>query len=233
VTRSACYFALRVLLPKDILANAGTYAPLEIKAPEGSLVNARYPAAVVAGNVETSNRIADTVLAALSGFAPEDVPAQGQGTMNNTIIGGSGNGGWTYYETIGGGQGASSKGPGPSGVHIGMSNTLNTPIEAFELEYPMRVEHYELIYGSGGEGKHRGGDGIERSVKVLEPASLSLLTDRRRHPPRGAQGGEPGKVGENLLNGEELPPKVGRELEEGDVVTVRTPGGGGYGRPGG
>jgi N-methylhydantoinase B len=227
VTRSACYFALRVLLPKDILANAGTYAPLEIKAPEGSLVNARYPAAVVAGNVETSNRIADTVLAALSGFAPEDVPAQGQGTMNNTIIGG---GGWTYYETIGGGQGASSKGPGPSGVHIGMSNTLNTPIEAFELEYPMRVERYELRYGSGGEGEHRGGDGIERSVKVLEPASLSLLTDRRRHPPRGTEGGEPGKVGENLLNGEELPPKVGRELEEGDVVTVRTPGGGGYGR---
>jgi len=150
--------------------------------------------------------------------------------MNNTIIGGSGNGGWTYYETIGGGQGASSKGPGPSGVHIGMSNTLNTPIEAFELEYPMRVERYELIYGSGGEGEHRGGDGIERSVKVLEPASLSLLTDRRRHSPRGVQGGEPGKVGENLLNGEELPPKVGRELEEGDVVTVRTPGGGGYGR---
>ena len=227
VTRSACYFALRVLLPKDILANAGTYAPLEIRAPEGSLVNASYPAAVVAGNVETSNRIADTVLAAFSGFAPEELPAQGQGTMNNTIIGG---GGWTYYETIGGGQGASSKGPGPSGVHVGMSNTLNTPTEAFELEYPMRVERYELIYDSGGEGAQRGGDGIERSVKVLEPATLSLLTDRRRHPPRGVEGGEPGRVGENLLNGEELPAKVGRDLEEGDVVTVRTPGGGGYGR---
>jgi N-methylhydantoinase B len=230
VTRSACYFALRVLLPKDIPANAGTYAPLEIKAPEGSLVNVRYPAAVVAGNVETSNRIADTVLAAFSGFAPEEIPAQGQGTMNNTIIGGPGDGGWTYYETIGGGQGASKDGPGPSGVHVGMSNTLNTPVEAFELEYPMRVERYELIYGSGGEGAQRGGDGIERSVKVLGPASLSLLTDRRRHPPRGAQGGEPGKVGQNLLNGEELPPKVGRDLKEGDVVTVRTPGGGGYGR---
>jgi N-methylhydantoinase B len=227
VTRSACYFALRVLLPKDIPANAGTYAPLEIRAPEGSLVNASYPAAVVAGNVETSNRIADTVLAAFSGFAPEELPAQGQGTMNNTIIGG---GGWTYYETIGGGQGASSKGPGPSGVHVGMSNTLNTPVEAFELEYPMRVERYELIYDSGGEGAQRGGDGIERSVRVLEPASLSLLTDRRRHPPRGVEGGEPGRVGENLLNGKELPAKVGRDLEEGDVVTVRTPGGGGYGR---
>ena len=229
VTRSACYFALRVLLPKDILANAGTYAPLEIKAPEGSLVNARSPSAVVAGNVETSNRIADAVLAAFASFAPEEVPAQGQGTMNNTIIGGPS---WTYYETIGGGQGASSKGPGPSGVHVGMSNTLNTPIEAFELEYPMRVERYELLYESGGAGENRGGDGVVRSVKVLEPASLSLLTDRRRHPPRGANGGEAGAVGENLLNDKDLPPKVSRELEEGDVLAVRTPGGGGYGRSG-
>jgi N-methylhydantoinase B len=146
--------------------------------------------------------------------------------MNNTIIGGPG---WTYYETIGGGQGASSKGPGPSGVHVGMSNTLNTPTEAFELEYPMRVERYELLYGSGGGGKHRGGDGIVRSVRVLEPASLSLLSDRRRHPPRGAGGGEPGAVGENLLNEEGLSPKVSQELREGDVVTVKTPGGGGYG----
>jgi N-methylhydantoinase B len=227
VTRSASYFALRVLLPKDIPANAGTYAPLEIKAPEGSLVNARYPAAVVAGNVETSNRIADAVLASLSGFAPEALPAQGQGTMNNTIIGGAG---WTYYETIGGGQGASARGPGPSGVHVGMSNTLNTPVEAFELEYPMRVERYELLYGSGGEGEHRGGDGIVRSVRVLAPSSLSLLTDRRRHPPQGANGGEPGKVGQNFLDDEELPPKVSRELKEGDVVTIHTPGGGGYGQ---
>jgi N-methylhydantoinase B len=226
VTRSACYFALRVLLPKDVPANAGTYAPLTIRAPEGSLVNTQSPSAVVAGNVETSNRIADVVMAALSGAA--DLPTQGQGTMNNTIIGGPG---WTYYETIGGGQGASSKGPGPSGVHVGMSNTLNTPVEAFEIEYPMRVERYELLYDSGGAGEHRGGDGIVRSVRVLEPATLSLLTDRRRHPPEGANGGEPGAVGENLLNDEELPPKVGRELKEGDVVTVKTPGGGGYGQP--
>ena len=225
VTRSACYFALRVLLPGDVPANAGTYASLEIKAPEGSLVNAKSPSAVVAGNVETSSRIADTVLSALSGAAP--LPAQGQGTMNNLVIGGAG---WTYYETIGGGQGASHKGPGPSGVHVGMSNTLNTPTEAFELEYPMRVERYELLYGSGGEGEHRGGDGIVRSVRVLEPASLSLLTDRRRHGPRGVEGGEPGRVGHNLLNDEDLAPKVSRELEAGDVVTVETPGGGGYGR---
>ncbi|MCA3747555.1 MAG: hydantoinase B/oxoprolinase family protein, partial [Rubrobacter sp.] len=139
--------------------------------------------------------------------------------------------GWTYYETIGGGQGASARGPGPSGVHVGMSNTLNTPVEALELEYPMRVERYELLYGSGGAGKHRGGDGIVRSVRVIEPASLSLLTDRRRHPPRGARGGGPGRVGRNLINGEELPAKTSRELARGDVVTVETPGGGGYGRP--
>ena len=232
VTRSACYFALRVLLPEDVPANAGTYAPLEILAPEGSLVNAKSPSAVVAGNVETSNRIADVVLAALAGFAPEEIPAQGQGTMNNLIIGGRRGGGWTYYETIGGGQGASAKGPGPSGVHVGMSNTLNTPVEAFELEYPMRVERYELLYNSGGAGEQRGGDGLVRSVKVLEPATLSLLSDRRRHPPQGAQGGEPGDTGKNLLNGEELPPKTSRELEEGDVVTIHTPGGGGYGAPG-
>ena len=224
VTRSACYFALRVLLPDDVPANAGAYAPVTIRASEGSLVNARRPAAVVAGNVETSQRIADTVLLALSDAA--DVPAQGQGTMNNLIIGGPR---WTYYETIGGGQGASGRGPGPSGVHVGMSNTLNTPIEALELEFPLRVERYELVYGSGGDGKHRGGDGIVRSVRVLEPASLSLLTDRRRHEPQGAKGGGAGRRGSNLLGDEHLPPKASREIDGGDVVTVHTPGGGGWG----
>ena len=227
VTRSACYFALRVLLPSDLPANAGTYAALDIRAPEGSLVNARPPSAVVAGNVETSQRVADAVLLAFARAV--DLPAQGQGTMNNLIIGGRG---FTYYETIGGGQGASATGAGASGVHVGMSNTLNTPVEALELEYPMRVERYELEYGSGGAGKHHGGDGIERAVRVLEPASLSLLTDRRRHGPRGAAGGEPGRAGRNSLNGEELPPKAGRELAAGDVVSVRTPGGGGYGEAG-
>jgi N-methylhydantoinase B len=226
VTRSACFFALRVLLSAEIPANAGTYAPLGIHAPEGSLVNARRPSAVVAGNVETSQRLADTVLSALAQVA--DLPAGGQGTMNNVNIGGRG---WTYYETIGGGQGASAGGPGPSGVHVGMSNTLNTPIEAFELEYPMRVERFELAAGSGGAGTHRGGDGIVRSIRVLEPASLSLLTDRRRHPPQGRNGGGPGAVGRNRRNGEELPPKISLPLDAGDVVTIVTPGGGGYGPP--
>jgi N-methylhydantoinase B len=224
VTRSACYFALRVLLPDDIPANAGTYAALEIDAPAGSLVNARRPAAVVAGNVETSQRVADTVLLAL-GRAVE-LPAQGQGTMNNVVIGGPD---WTYYETIGGGQGASSAGDGASGVHVGMSNTLNTPIEALELEYPLRVERYELAYGTGGAGAHRGGDGIERAVRVLAPASLSLLTDRRRHDPQGVGDGQPGRRGENRLGDEALPPKASRDLEPGDVVALRTPGGGGAG----
>jgi N-methylhydantoinase B len=228
VTRSACYFALRVMLPPDVPANAGAYAPVRVLVPEDSLVAAQPPAAVVAGNVETSQRIADTVLLALA-QAVEGLPAQGQGTMNNLIIGGEG---WTYYETIGGGQGASPAGDGESGVHVGMTNTLNTPIEALELEFPMRVERYELVEGSGGAGRHRGGDGIERAIRVLEPASLSLLTDRRRHQPQGAQGGEPGATGRNDVDGEELAPKAARTLDADTVVTVRTPGGGGWGRQG-
>jgi len=226
VTRSACFFALRVLLPSDVPANAGAYAPLSITAPAGSLVNARRPAAVVAGNVETSQRVADTVLLALAQAV--DLPAQGQGTMNNLVIGGAG---WTYYETIGGGLGASARRPGASGVHAGMSNTLNTPVEALELEFPLRVRRYELAAGSGGDGAQRGGDGVVREVEALELASLSLLSDRRRHSPQGAAGGSPGQPGQNLLNGEPLPAKAGAELSPGDVVTVRTPGGGGYGAP--
>lgn len=224
VTRSACYFALRVLLPDDVPANSGTYAPLRITAEPGSLVNARPPAAVVAGNVETSQRVADTVLAALS--QATDLPAQGQGTMNNLVIGGSG---WTYYETIAGGQGASAAGDGPSGVHVGMTNTLNTPIEAFELEYPMRVERYELVDGSGGSGRHKGGDGLVREVRVLEAATVSLLTDRRRHQPEGSRGGGPGSVGRNVIADETLPSKAVRHVPGGTVITVVTPGGGGWG----
>ncbi|MGH2699846.1 MAG: hydantoinase B/oxoprolinase family protein [Actinomycetota bacterium] len=224
VTRSACYFALRVLLDADVPANAGVLHPVEILAPEHSLVNASPPSAVVAGNVETSQRIADTVLLALSQAV--DLPAQGQGTMNNLVIGGRG---WTYYETIGGGQGASVAGPGASGVHVGMSNTLNTPIEALELEYPLRVERQQLALGSGGSGRHQGGDGIERTVRVLEGASVSLLTDRRRHAPKGAHGGGDGRPGRNLLNDRELPAKVDVEVREGDVISVVTPGGGGWG----
>ena len=175
--------------------------------------------------METSQRIADTVLLALAQAA--ELPAQGQGTMNNLVIGGAG---WTYYETIGGGQGAGRDAPGPSGVHVGMSNTRNTPVEALELEYPMRVERYELRRDSGGNGAFRGGDGIVREVRVLEQATLSLIADRRRHAPQGACGGEDGAVGVDRVNGEPLAPKVSRALAAGDVVSVETPGGGGWGR---
>jgi N-methylhydantoinase B len=224
VTRSACLFALRVLLPADVPTNEGTAEALEIHVPEPSLVDARRPAAVVAGNVETSQRLADIILEALGQAV--DLPAAGQGTMNNVIIGGTD---WTYYETIGGGQGASSSGPGASGVHVGMSNTLNTPVEALELEFPLRVERYELRYGSGGDGRHHGGDGIDRRIRVLEPATLSLLTDRRRHGPIGKEGGRPGACGQNLLDGEPLRPKHTGEIAPGQVVSVLTPGGGGFG----
>ena len=224
VTRAACTFAVKVALGADVPVNAGLYEAVSIRAPAGCLVDARAPSAVVAGNVETSQRIADIVLLALA--QATDVPAQGQGTMNNVVIGTST---WTYYETLGGGQGASRRGDGPSGVHVGMSNTLNTPVEALELELPLRVERYELLDGSGGGGRHRGGLGLVRSLRVLEPATLSLLTDRRRHAPLGLDGGGAGRPGRNLLNGEELPAKTTRALQAGDVVTVETPGGGGWG----
>jgi N-methylhydantoinase B len=226
VTRSASYFAVRVVLPKDIPSNSGAFAPISVIAPEGSVVNAARPSAVVAANVETSSRIADVVLRALS--QASDVPADGQGTMNVVVIGGST---WTYVETLAGGQGASVVGPGASGVHVAMTNTLNTPIESLELEYPMRVESYELRYGSGGAGAHRGGDGLVRSIRVLEDSSLSLLTDRRRHRPRGLSGGDDGATGRNLVNGREIGSKVSVGLKADDVVTVETPGGGGWGSP--
>lgn len=231
VTRSACCFALRVLLPEDVPANDGTYAPLHLVTEPGSLVDARWPSAVVAGNVETSQRIADAVLAALTQAAGPraGVPAQGQGSMNNLVIGGRN---WTYYETLGGGQGASARGPGPSGVHVGMTNTLNTPVEALELEFPLRVERYELDPTTQGTGGHPGGAGLVRSVRVLEPATLSVLSDRRRHAPQGLAGGGPGGVGRNEVDGGPVPAKVTRELAPGSVVTVRTPGGGGWGAPG-
>jgi N-methylhydantoinase B len=230
VTRSACCFALRVLLPDDVPANDGTYDVLRLATEPGSLVDARRPSAVVAGNVETSQRIADVVLDALRQAAGPDaaLPAQGQGTMNNLVIGGPG---WTYYETLGGGQGASGVGPGASGVHVGMTNTLNTPIEALEREYPLRVERYELDGTTAGVGQHPGGAGLVRAVRVLTDATVSVLADRRRHAPAGANGGGPGGVGRTDVDGEELPPKASLRLGAGSLITVRTPGGGGWGVP--
>jgi N-methylhydantoinase B len=227
VTRSACYFVVRCLTAPDLPASGGAFAPVTVRAPEGSLVNARPPAAVAAGNVETSSRIVDVVFAAFGRAFP--VPAQGQGTMNNVTLG---NDRFTYYETIGGGQGACPEADGPAGVHVAMSNTLSTPAEALELAYPLRVERHELRRGSGGEGRFRGGDGVVRELRVLEACRLSLLSERRSRGPAGAAGGGPGEPGRNLVNGREVPAKATLDLEPGDLVRIETPGGGGFGRPG-
>jgi N-methylhydantoinase B len=226
VTVSACCFVVRVVADPDAPASGGAYAPIDVSAPAGTLVNATPPAAVVAGNVETSSRIADCLLRAFGQVT--EAPAQGQGTMNNLTFGSPR---FTYYETIGGGQGGSAAGPGPSAVHVAMSNTLNTPIEALETAYPLRVERYMLRAGSGGAGRHPGGDGVVRAITALEPCQASILSDRRRHAPRGAQGGEDGAPGSNRLNRRTLGPKARVSLEPGDTITIRTPGGGGYGSP--
>jgi N-methylhydantoinase B len=221
VTRSACYFAIRVLTDPDIPANAGAYRSVEVIAPEGSLLNARSPAAVVGGNVETSSRVADVVLKAFG-------HALGQGTMNNVTLGDED---VVYYETIGGGQGACADADGPSGVHVAMSNTLNTPVEALELEFPMRIVEYSLRRGSGGDGEHHGGDGVIREIEALAPLHYSLITERRRHAPPGAHGGADGARGRNLLDGVQLPAKAIGELKPGQRLRIETPGGGGYGKP--
>jgi len=210
VTRSASYFVIRCLTDPDAPASGGAFAPVTVRAPEGSLVNARPPAAVAAGNVETSSRIADVVF------------------LNNVTLGSDD---FTYYETIGGGQGACPDADGPSAVHVAMSNTLSTPTEALELAYPIRVERNALRLGSGGAGRHSGGDGVVRELRVLEPCRLSIISERRRHAPQGRKGGAPGAPGRNRLNGEELPAKVTRDLQPGDVVRIETPGGGGYDSP--
>jgi N-methylhydantoinase B len=227
VTRSACYFAVRVLTDPDIPPSAGAYRPIEVRAPLGSLLNARPGAAVAAGNVETSSRVADLVLGAFG-------RALGQGTMNNLTLGVdgvAGDGSFTYYETLGGGQGACEDADGPSGVHVAMSNTLNTPVEALEREFPLRVERYELRRGSGGAGRTRGGDGVIRELRALREMSFSLIAERRRHAPPGAAGGEPGAAGHDELDGAQLPAKATGTLRPGQRLRIETPGGGGHGAP--
>jgi N-methylhydantoinase B/oxoprolinase/acetone carboxylase alpha subunit len=233
VTVSSAVFAARSVLGPRIPANAGSLAPIEVRAPAGSVVAARPPAAVAAGNVEVSQRVADVCLGALAQAVPDRVPAASQGTMNNLLLGGSG---WVYYETVAGGQGARPGRDGMSGVHTGMTNTLNTPIEALERAYPVRVRRLRLRPGSGGAGRWRGGDGIERDLEVLEDCTLSLITERRSSRPFGLDGGEPGLPGENWLlpGGDEaaalpLADKVTVAVRAGDVVRVRTPGAGGHG----
>jgi N-methylhydantoinase B len=233
VARAAAVFVLRTLLDDDVPTNDGIARAIELIVPEGCAANAKWPAAVAAGNVEMSQRITDVLFSALAAGAATlpgargmVIPAQGQGTMNNVTFGGDG---WTFYETLGGGQGASVQGPGPSAVHVGMSNTRNTPIEALETAYPIRIDEYSVRRGSGGSGLHHGGDGVVRRYRVLERCTVTLLTERRRRAPQGANDGGEGATGRNLLNGQPLPAKCRVELSPGDVLTMETPGGGGWG----
>jgi N-methylhydantoinase B len=221
VTRSAAFFAVRVLTDPDAPPSAGAHRPIEVLAPPGCLLNAHPPAAVAAGNVETSSRVADLVIAALAGALP--APAQGQGTMNNLTLA---NPDFTYYETLGGGQGACPGADGPSAVHVAMSNTLNTPVEALEAEFPLRVRELSIRAGSGGDGARRGGDGLVREIEALAPMRFTLITERRRHAPRG-RGGEDGAPGRNFLDGEPLPSKCEGDLDPGGRLRIETPGGGG------
>jgi N-methylhydantoinase B len=224
VTKSAAFFAVRVLTDPEAPPSAGAYRPIAVRAPSGCLLNARAPAAVAGGNVETSSRVADLVISALAGARA--VPAQGQGTMNNLTLA---NEDFTYYETLGGGQGACPDAEGPSAIHVAMSNTLNTPVEALESEFPLRVRELGLRRDSGGAGGHPGGDGIVREIEALAPMRYSLITERRRHAPRGRNGGEDGVPGRNLRNGAPLPSKCEGELAAGDRLRIETPGGGGHG----
>lgn len=233
VTRSCLYYAVRVATDPTIPANGGCYRPLSLVAPEGSIVNARPPAAVAAGNVETSQRIADVLLGALARPAPNRVPAASQGTMNNVLIG---NDEFAYYETVAGGQGARPYRDGQSGIQTGMTNTQNTPIESLHNHYPFRVTAYTLRRDSGGAGTFKGGDGIRREIRFDIGATLSLMGERRRHAPWGLKGGEPGAPGEDWLvrasgERERLAGKTTIEVAPGDRLLVLTPGGGGWGTP--
>lgn len=233
VAAAAVLYVFRCLMPPQTPACAGAFRPITLTAPEGSLLNARFPAAVAAGNVETSTRVVDVVLGALAQAIPQRIPAASHGSMNNLAMGGATAGAaWDYYETIGGGMGAGAQGGGWSGVQTHMTNTLNTSVEVLEARYPLRVVRYALRLGSGGAGQRSGGDGLVRELEFLAPTQVSLLSERRRHRPWGSAGGGPGLAGRNLLNGEELPSKVSLALAAGDRLRIETPGGGGWGKVG-
>jgi N-methylhydantoinase B len=242
ITQSACYYAVRCLVQADVPMNAGCFAPIRVLAPDNSLVNAAPPAAVAAGNVETSQRIVDVVFGALAQALPAQIPAAAQGTMNNVLIGGRRHDGsaYTYYETIGGGMGAGPVGDGLDGVQVHMTNTLNTPVEALETAFPFRLERYSLRRGSGGVGRYRGGDGIVREYTLLAPATVTVQSERRAVAPWGLGGGGAGQPGRNLVtlptddgadgcSSEELPAKFTRSLPAGARLRIETPGGGGWG----
>ncbi len=236
VTRSAVYYVLRCLAPDDAPASAGLMRSVRVMTPQGSVVDARFPAATAGGNVETSQRIVDVLLRALAKALPDQIPAASSGTMNNISIGGihPGTGEpFSYYETIGGGMGAGPAGPGTSGVHTHMTNSLNTPIEALEYDFPLRVREYRLRTGSGAKGRNRGGDGIVRTLEVLTGCTATILSERRVNPPYGLNGGDAGKKGRNYLvdrgRRKNLAGKVSLQLTAGQAVRIETPGGGGWG----
>jgi N-methylhydantoinase B len=239
ITFSACFYVFRCLLREDVPATAGLMRPIEIIAPVGTIVNARPPAAVAGGNVETSQRIVDVLLKALAQAIPDRIPAAASGTMNNLTIGGidprTGEP-FAYYETIAGGMGARPTKDGVSGVHTHMTNSLNTPAEALEYAYPVRLRQYSFRPGSGGRGLHTGGDGIVREIEVLTDAQVTLLADRRSRGPYGLAEGSDGAPGRTVIvrqdgSEEELPGKTSVRLRSGERVRVESPGGGGWGKP--
>ena len=232
ITVSAVSYVFRCLIEGEVPASAGLVEPIEVIAPRGTVVNANPPASVAGGNVETSQRIVDVLFKALAQALPARIPAASQGTMNNLTIGGidTRNGQeFSYYETVAGGMGARPASDGMSGVHTHMTNSLNTPAEALEYAYPLRVREYRLRKGSGGKGKQRGGDGVVREIETLVPSRMSLLCDRRKRGPYGLFGGEDGAVGVNRIDDREVPGKSSYQLKPGDRIRVETPGGGGWG----
>ena len=232
VVAAAVYYVFRCLMPDNTPACFGVYQRIKIHAEKGSLLNANKPAAVAAGNVETSTRLVDVVLGALAKAIPEQIPAASHGSMNNVAMGArSAQANWNYYETIGGGMGAGAKYDGLSAIQTHMTNTLNTPIESLEAHYPLRVDRYQIRRGSGGLGSCTGGHGVVREITFLQAAQLTLLTERRRHQPWGLLGGQDGLCGKNQLNDVDLPAKASMDVVAGDQLTISTPGGGGYGRP--
>ena len=231
VAAAAVYYVFRCLMPIQTPACVGSFRAITLAAPEGSLVNARYPAAVAAGNVETSTRIVDVLLGALAQAIPDRIPAASHGSMNNLAMGSADAAcPWDYYETIGGGMGASNHADGQSGVQTHMTNTLNTPVESLEMHYPLRVKRYALREASGGTGKYRGGDGLVREFEFLRHAEVTILSERRLHSPWGLMGGGNGMAGINYLNGAEVGGKVHMRVNPGDIMTILTAGGGGVGR---
>ena len=229
VAAAGVYYVFRCLMPKQTPACAGSFRPITLTAPEGCLLNAKRPAAVAAGNVETSTRVVDVVMGALAQALPDKIPAASHGSMNNLAMG-SVDDAWDYYETMGGGMGASSTSDGLDAVQTHMTNTRNTPIEVMETSYPLRIKQYAIRKGSGGIGLHKGGDGLIREFEFLKSANVTLLTERRLYPPWSLNDGLDGGCGQNLLNGKALTSKGCFDVEKGDCLTIKTPGGGGWGR---